>query len=233
MDRRSHNVIGTNSTGIQAENRGFGNASVDASGNISGNAGAAGFTLLGIKAGAGSIGSFDQTGDASVIYRSGTINLVGASFDAGIFATAPGSAKITTLSGTSITVSKEFSSDIAQGGIEAFSDNGATTVIAASKITVNGNGNPMADFRSQPVGIQVQSDLGGSAPVTYTGPGITVHGGGGLGIAAVSGSQDAATTSGSVTVNASGPSTQTVPTQSVSSPTAARYAIQLGGVQSP
>ena len=156
MDRRSHNVIGTNSTGIQAENRGFGNASVDASGNISGNAGAAGFTLLGIKAGAGSsvTGFFFQTGDASVIYRSGTINLVGASFDAGIFATAPGSAKITTLSGTSITVSKEFSSDIAQGGIEAFSDNGATTVIAASKITVNGNGNPMADFRSQPVGIR-------------------------------------------------------------------------------
>ena len=63
-----------------------------------------------------------------MIYRSGTINLVGASFDAGIFATAPGSATVTTLSGTSITVSQEFSTDTAQGGIEAFASRGATTV---------------------------------------------------------------------------------------------------------
>jgi len=193
-------VIGTNSTGIQAENRGFGNASVDASGNISGNAGAPGNTLLGIKAGAGSTvtGSFGQTGDASVIYRSGTINLVGASFSAGIFATAPGSATITTLSGTTIKVSQGFSADIAQEGIEAFATNGATLVTAASTILVNGNPtSPVADFRSQPKAIQVQSNSGGPAEVDYTGPGITVHGGGGLGIAAVS-------RSGSVTVNAFG-----------------------------
>ncbi len=41
--------------------------------------------------------------------------------------------------------------------------------------------------------------------MTYTGPGITVHGGGGLGIVAVTGSSGAATGSGSATVNASGP----------------------------
>src|SRR6516162_5599023 len=143
-------------------------------------------------------GSFGQTGDASVIYRSGTINLVGASFSAGIFATAPGSATITTLSGTSITVSQGFSADIAQEGIEAFATNGATLVTAASTILVNGNQtSPVADFRSQPKAIQVQSNSGGPAEVDYTGPGITVHGGGGLGIAAVS-------RSGSVTVNAFG-----------------------------
>ena len=143
-------------------------------------------------------GSFGQTGDASVIYRSGTINLVGASFSAGIFATAPGSATITTLSGTTIKVSQGFSADIAQEGIEAFATNGATLVTAASTILVNGNPtSPVADFRSQPKAIQVQSNSGGPAEVDYTGPGITVHGGGGLGIAAVS-------RSGSVTVNAFG-----------------------------
>ena len=43
---------GSNSTGIQAENRGFGNAFVEASGNISVSVGTPGlFTLLGIKAG--------------------------------------------------------------------------------------------------------------------------------------------------------------------------------------
>jgi autotransporter family porin len=47
--------------------------------------------------------------------------------------------------------------------------------------------------------------LGGAAEVDYTGPGITVHGGGGVGIAAVSGSSGAAAASGRVTVNASGP----------------------------
>jgi hypothetical protein len=126
----------SNSTGIQAENRGFGNASVDASGNISVSAGTSGgFSNFGIKAGAGSTvtGSFGQTGDASVIYRSGTITLNGSSFSDGIFATAPGSATITTLSGTSITVNQEFSSDNGQKGIEAFADSGATTVTAAPR----------------------------------------------------------------------------------------------------
>ena len=41
--------------------------------------------------------------------------------------------------------------------------------------------------------------------MTYSGPGITVHGGGGLGIVAVTGSSGATTGSGSATVNASGP----------------------------
>jgi len=199
---------GSNSTGIQAENRGSGNAIVDASGNISVSVGAPGnFTLLGIKAGTGSTvtpGS-GGVGDAMVTYHSGTINVVGASFSDGIFASATGgSATVTASSGTSIIVSQAFSTDIAQVGIEAFaSTNGATTVTAASTITVNGNGNPMADFRSQPRGIMLQSNLGGAATVTYSGPGITVYGGGGIGIVAVSGSSNNTTASGSVTVDAS------------------------------
>jgi hypothetical protein len=45
--------------------------------------------------------------------------------------------------------------------------------------------------------------ISGDASVTYSGPGITVHGGGGLGIVAVAGSPDATTQSGKVTVDAS------------------------------
>jgi hypothetical protein len=145
-------------------------------------------------------------GDASVIYRSGTITLDGSSFSDGIFATAPGSSTITTASGTTITVNQAFSSDTGQKGIEAFATSGATTVTAASSILVNGNPtSPVADFRSQPSGIQLQSNVG-PATVDYTGPGITVHGGGGLGIVAVSGSNGNTSASGSgpVTVNASG-----------------------------
>ena len=140
-----------------------------------------------------------------MIYHSGTINVVGASFSNGIFASATGgSATVTTDRGTTINVSQLAQGDIAQVGIEAFaSTNGATTVTAGSTITVNGNGNPIADFRSQPRGIMLQSNLGGPASVTYTGPGITVQGGGGIGLVAVSGSQDATTASGSVTVDAS------------------------------
>src|SRR5262249_11291225 len=55
---------------------------------------------------------------------------------------------------------------------------------------------PVSDLRFQPTGIRLQSNADGSAEVDYTGPGITVHGGGGQGISAIS-------RSGSVTVNAS------------------------------
>jgi hypothetical protein len=73
----------------------------------------------------------------------------------------------------------------------------------ASTILINGNPTaPVNDFRFQPNGIQLQSNLG-PAEVDYTGPGITVHGGGGVGIAAVSASDGATTASGPVTVNAS------------------------------
>jgi autotransporter family porin len=194
----------SNSTGIQAENRGSGNASVDASGNISVSAGTSGgFNNIGIKAGADSTlgGGTGGPGDASVIYRSGTINLVGAGFSDGIFATAPGSATVTTLSGTTIIVSSMSS---APTGVEAFSDNAAATATVASTIAINGNpATPTTNYKSNPAGIRAQSDTSGDASVIYTGPGITVHGGGGLGIVALTGSPGGSSASGSVTVDAS------------------------------
>ena len=204
---------GANSTGIQADNRGFGNASIDASGNISGSVGASGgFTFLGLDAVAGDddpavLGGFRDimgvavrgvAGDASVIYRSGTIDVQG-NFASGIFASADeGSAAITTLAGTSIIVSQQFSTDTLQPGVDAFSTSGTATATVASTILINGSPTvPTTNYKSNPTGIRATSDLGTAASVTYSGPGITVHGGGGLGIVAVTGN-------GSATVNASG-----------------------------
>ena len=88
--------------------------------------------------------------------------------------------------------------------MEAFADNGAATATVASTILINGNpAVPTTNYKSNPTGIRAQSDLGGNVSVT-SGPSITVHGGGGLGIVAVSGSSDSTTASGRVTVNASG-----------------------------
>ena len=210
---------GANSTGIQADNRGNGNASIDASGDISGRVGTStGFTFLGLDAVAddtdsGVLGGRRDilglaggglAGNASVIYRGGTINVQG-NFAAGIFAsTDVGSATITTLPETTIVLSPQFTTEIGQVGIDAFATNGATTDTVASTIQISGQPTPNPDFRSNPTGIRAMSDLSGSASVTYTGPGITVHGGGGLGIVAVTGSSGATTASGSATVNASG-----------------------------
>ena len=211
---------GANSTGIQADNRGNGNTSIDASGDISGKVGTSGgFTFLGLDAVAGDttsgvlgglrdimgLAAGGVAGNASVIYRSGTINVQG-NFTSGIFASADvGSATITTLSGTTIIVSQEFSSDTLQPGVDAFSTSGAATATVASTILINGNpAVPTTNYKSNPTGIRATSDLGGPVSVTYNGPGITVHGGGGLGIVAVSGSENASAASGSATVNAAG-----------------------------
>jgi fibronectin-binding autotransporter adhesin len=200
--------MGANSTGIQADNRGVGNASIDASGNISGKVGtASGFTFLGLDAVAGdTTGSgLGGPGNASAIYRSGTINVQGAGA-AGIFAAAEtGSATIQTLPGTTIMVSQEFSTDTLQPGVDAFSTNGNTTDTVASTIQIDGSPTvPTTNYKSNPTGIRASSDESGDASVVYTGPRITVRGGGGLGIVALSGSPDNTTKSGNVTVNASG-----------------------------
>src|SRR6516162_3960475 len=193
---------GSNSTVIQAcanSGCGFGsgpdgNAIINATGNLTGVFGNSGFGLTAPAAG---------NGTSTVNYNGGTINLTGGSFSTGIFASGGGGATITTLLGTTVTVSSTASG---AAGVEAFSGNGATLANVASTIQVTGPAIPPAnDFRFQPVGIQVQSNFGGPAEVNYTGPGITVHGGGGLGIAAVSGSTNNTTASGSVTVRASGP----------------------------
>jgi outer membrane autotransporter protein len=205
--------IGANSTGIQADNRGVGDAAIVASGNISGSVGTpSGFTFLGLDATAADTNSTvlggrrdisgvapaGIAGNASVTYNSGTINVQG-NFAAGIFASAnAGSATITALAGTNIIVSQQFSSDILQPGVDAFSSSGAATAAVASTILINGSPTvPTTNYKSNPTGIRATSDLGTAAAVTYSGPGITVHGGGGLGIVAVTGN-------GSATVSASG-----------------------------
>ena len=61
-------------------------------------------------------------GNASVIYRGGTINVQG-NFAAGIFAsTDVGSATITTLPETTIVLSPQFTTEIGQVGIDAFAN---------------------------------------------------------------------------------------------------------------
>jgi len=69
---------GTEATGIQADNRGIGNATIVASGNISGTAGVGGAGFYGLIAHAGdSLLVPSGAGDASVTYSSGTINVFG------------------------------------------------------------------------------------------------------------------------------------------------------------
>ena len=192
---------GSNSSVIQAcanDGCGFGNvvngnAIINATGNLMGVFGSSGFGLDAVAGG---------NGTATVNYNGGMINLTGGSFSDGIFATG-GSATITTLPGTTITVS---STSAAPTGVEAFATSGAALANpVASTITIFGNpAVPTTNYKSNPTGIRAQSDLGGDVSVTYTGPSITVQGGGGLGIVAVSGSRDNTTASGSVTVNASG-----------------------------
>ena len=100
---------GTNSTIIQAESF-FGNAHIDASGNLSSSGNSNNF-FFGLFAQAGAIVGLPprratNPGDASVIYRSGTITIQGMN-SVGIFAGAQanGSAEVTTLPGTTIIVS--------------------------------------------------------------------------------------------------------------------------------
>ena len=116
---------------------------------------------------------FVGIGDASVIYRSGTINVLG-NFTSGIFASADvGSATITTLPGTSITVSQQFSTDTLQPGVDAFSSSGTATATVASTILINGNPTvPTTNYKSNPTGIRATSDLGTAASVTYSAPAL-------------------------------------------------------------
>ena len=80
----------------------------------------------------------------------------------------------------------------------AFASGGNATVDVASTILINGSPTtPTTSYGRNPSGIiattdprNATTDPIGSASVIYSGPGITVHGGGGLGIVAVAGSVD-------------------------------------------
>jgi hypothetical protein len=209
---------GTNSTVIQAQSFN-GSASIDASGNMSGHVTSTQSsenTFVGLFAAGGG------DGNASVIYRSGTINVQGKASN-GIFAgTDNGSPTVTTLPGTTIIVSGTNPGDSAPtqtvtAGISAELSSGtaalgkAITVNAASTINTFGVVIPNASIFGNPVGIRALSKATADAApilVNYTGPGITTAGGGGIGILALARSGGGpGINSGGVTVASSGPIT--------------------------
>jgi hypothetical protein len=214
---------GPNSTLIQAcanDNCGFGNdvqgdAEIDAAGNLKGVGNNApsttGMNGLFAEAGGGDVPG-EGAGDATVNYHQGTIDITQSDtgIAAGIFASSGdvGSATITTDPGTTVKVSGQGS---ALFGIDVFASGGDATANVASTILIDGSPTTTSSYRRNPTGIIATTDPNaatdpiGSVSVTYSGPGITVHGGGGLGIVAVAGGVDATTASGSVAVNASGP----------------------------
>jgi hypothetical protein len=195
---------GTESGGIQADNRGVGSAIIVASGNINVVAGAGvgnGTTQYGLLAHAGDplISGVLGAGDASVTYNSGTIN-VSAIRPRGILAWVDGigSTTVNTGAGTIINVS---GTQFGGPGVYVFSGtatapNALTANVASSIMSV---GPATTDPSNLPIGIKaVNSGTDAPIAVTYTGPGITTVGGNGSGIFAISGS-------GSIIVNASGP----------------------------
>jgi hypothetical protein len=209
---------GTNSTVIQAQSLN-GNASIDASGDMSGHVTSTQSsenTFVGLFAQAGG------NGDASVTYHSGTINVQGRASN-GIFAGPDnGSATVTTLPGTTIIVSgtnpgESTPTQTVTAGISAelsFSTAAAgkkITVDAASTINTFGVVTPNASIFGNPVGIRALSKaVADAAPifVNYTGPGITTAGGGGIGILALARNGGGpGINSGGVTVASSGPIT--------------------------
>jgi outer membrane autotransporter protein len=203
---------GTESGGIQADNRGIGNASIVASGNITGTPGVSGAGFYGLIAHSGdSLLAPSGVGDASVTYHSGTINVFG-NRPRGIvvWAEGDGSATVTTDPGTFIIVDGTNNPGVdprtlpVKAGVAVQTDsataaNGRSlTANVASTILNFGPATPDTNIFNNPVGIRTISYVDAPTTVTYTGPGIRTQGGGGAGIQALSGS-------GSITVNASGP----------------------------
>jgi uncharacterized protein YhjY with autotransporter beta-barrel domain len=202
---------GTESTGIQADNRGAGNATIGASGNIAITPGVGQSGVYGLIAHSGdSLFLAPQAGDASVTYRTGTINAFGdRPRGIVVWAEGDGSATVTTDPGTVIKISGTNNPGIdlptlpVAAGISlqldsATAANGrAITANVASQIMNFGAAAP-GDFFRNPTGIRALSYANAPITVNYTGPGITTQGGGGVGIMALSGN-------GSMTVNVSGP----------------------------
>ena len=152
---------GTNSTVIQAESLN-GNANIDASGNMS-SSGHSNDFFFGLFAQTGAAAAGGQPGDASVIYRSGTITIQGSN-SVGIFAGAQanGSAEITTLPGTTIIVSGNNPGDPLDPAITAelygtAADGRKITVDAASTIKMFGSRAPDSSLTNDPIGIRALS----------------------------------------------------------------------------
>jgi autotransporter family porin len=204
---------GSEGTGIQADNRGFGDAIINASGNITGVVGVGLSAFYGLIAHAGDnqAGSGTHAGGASVHYSSGTINVSG-NLPRGIvvWADGDGSATLVTDPGTTIIVSGANPGDSSptqpvKAGITlqlttaTAAAGRALNATVASTITNSGTATPDPGFFNNPTGIRTFVYADAPTTVTLTDAGsITTHGGGGAGIMGFSGS-------GSVTVNAMGP----------------------------
>jgi hypothetical protein len=206
---------GANSTVIQADNRGFGNASIYATGNLTGVNGTFGQFIFGLDAVAGDTeAEVNGTGDALVRYSNGTITVSGQ-YAVGIFASSGlGSATVETSSDTTIIVNA-LDPDLGQEfpikpGIDAESggasqDGSKVTEAVASTIKIFGKAAPESTYSTNPVGIRALSFVDAPITITYTGtdPGIMTQGGGGIGILALS--ESLGEGNGAITVNSSGP----------------------------
>jgi hypothetical protein len=195
---------GLESGGIQADTRGTGDAIINASGNITGFAGAGNSGFYGLIAHSGDTESTPGgpfTGNAQIFYHSGTIDLT-ADGPRGILAWSQGdgSATVTTDPGTKIVVSGP---NVGGPGVYLFAGsataaNGRTvTANVASEIMSSG---PAIGPASRPYGIRAVSVVDAPISVSYTGLGITTQGMNGVGIGTTSGS-------GSIDVNSTGPIT--------------------------
>src|SRR5262249_7958424 len=160
--------------GIQADNRGIGNATVIASGNINVVGVGNGTTQYGLLAHAGdSLLAASGAGDASVTFNSGTLN-VNAVRPRGILAWVEGngSATATTAPGTVINVT-----GAERGGPGVYVFSGFDTATAANKLTANvaseitSSGPETTNPGNLPAGIRALSGGGAQIDVTYTGPG--------------------------------------------------------------
>ena len=182
---------GANSTGIQATNRVGGNAIIDASGNVSGSVippGSGFLTQPGADTFIGLHATSEVIGDASVRYRSGTIDVSGNRAD-GIDAIAVvGSATIVTDPGTTVIVRGVNPGDTSptqplKPGVNAEVLDGTAaggqklTVTVASTIQMFGTPIPDPSIFNEPVAIRALSTLDAPIFVTYTGPGITTQAG--------------------------------------------------------
>ena len=196
-------TAGSEGGAIQVDNRGTGNATLVASGDIRVTTTAGpGTTQYGLLAHAGdALFGSSGPGDASVTFNSGALN-VSAVRPRGILAWVDGngSATANTAAGTVIDVS-----GTERGGPGVYVFSGFDTSTAANKLTANvaseitSSGPDTSNPSSLPAGIRAVAAAGAQIDVTYTGPGITTSGGNGTGITALSSG------TGSITVNSSGP----------------------------
>ena len=169
----SSSPSGAESGGIQADNRGNGNASVTASGNVTVLSGP-GQGVYGLLAHAGdpTFTGVAGAGDASVTYQSGTINVSGAP-PRGILAWTDGngSTTVTTDPGTTI--------DVTGGGRGVYLFSSSATAANGQSLTANVASTIMSSGGTNAIGIEAFSGADAPIVVNYTGPGIKTAGGSG------------------------------------------------------